>query len=338
MLFSLQVLAILLPGYIRIGGLHLPVYGLFAALGLLAALWLSQRTAARVGIAPDQLWDAGVFAVVAAFIASRLLLIAFDLQSFLRFPLLMLALPSLTYTGIFLTGLMVWAWLRWKRLSLLDVLDAWAPCAALLAAVLSIGHFFEGTDAGMPTRLPWGVVTPGDSVLGRVHPVQIYAAIVFLLLGMVLLWLLRSRGEKFPGRVAAFGLMGAGCTSFLVDMLRQPTESDGTMLLDPSQFAALAGILAGACLWAFAPRPWEPELSRAQVAIRLEEFVERGGSGWFWDGFWHEYFRDPLLRKIQERCLTLEQEFPPDKEHGFCNEQGVHIVREYVRQLRNEEQ
>jgi len=245
--FSLQALAMLLPGYIRVGGLHVPVYGLFAAMGLVAALWLSQRTAIRVGIAPDKLWDAGVFAVVAAFIASRVLLIAFDLHSFLKFPLLMMALPSLTYTGMFLTGLMVWVWLRWKRLPMLDVLDAWAPCAALLAAVFSLGHFFEGTDAGMPTTLPWGVVTPGDTVLGRVHPVQIYAAIIaFALCAMLFRKLLQ---RKFAGEIAAFAMMLGGAAAFLLVMLRQPVESDGDALLDPNQFAAVAAILAGTFLW-----------------------------------------------------------------------------------------
>ncbi len=271
MLFSLRALAILLPGYIRVGGLHVPVYGLFAAFGLVAALLLSQRTAARVGIAPDKLWDAGVFAVVAALIASRVLLIAFDLHSFLKFPLLILALPSLTYTGMFLAAVMVWGWLRWKRLPILDVLDAWAPCAALLAAILSIGHFFEGTDAGMPTRLPWGVVTPGDSVLGRVHPVQIYAGVVALALCLLLLRKLPQR--KFPGEVAALALMLGGAGAFLLDMLRQPAESSGDTLLDPNQFVAAAAIMAGVIVWittkpdpresyrgTFEPAPQEREL------------------------------------------------------------------------------
>jgi len=67
MLFSLQALASLLPGYIRLGSLRLTVYGIFAAAGLIAALWLSQRTAPRVDLPANKLWDAGVFAIIAAF-------------------------------------------------------------------------------------------------------------------------------------------------------------------------------------------------------------------------------------------------------------------------------
>jgi phosphatidylglycerol:prolipoprotein diacylglycerol transferase len=138
--------------------------------------------------------------------------------------------------------------LRWRRLPVRDVLDAWAPCGALLAAVLSIAHFVEGTDAGMPTRLPWGVVTPGDSVLGRVHPVQIYAAITALAICFGLLRKLQKR--KFAGEVAALAMMTGGTGAFLLDMLRQPVESFGASVLDPGQFVALAAMFVGAVLFA----------------------------------------------------------------------------------------
>jgi phosphatidylglycerol:prolipoprotein diacylglycerol transferase len=248
MMFSLQAAAMFAPGFFRVGGVHVPLYGLFAALGLIAALWVSQRTAPQVGLSADKLWDAGVFTVIAAFVASRALLVAFDWRAFLKYPLLVLALPSLTYAGMLLTGLMVWGWLRWKRMPVLAVLDAWAPCAALLAAVLSVAHYVEGSDAGMPTRLPWGVVTPGDTVLGRVHPVQIYGAVAALALGSFLLWKLPRR--KFSGEIAAVALMVGGVLAFLLNMLQQPVESFGDAWLDPGQFVALAALLAG--VWMFA--------------------------------------------------------------------------------------
>ncbi len=234
------------------GNVHLPVYGIFAALGLIAALWLSQRTAPMVGLDPEKLWDAGVFAVIAAFIVSRLLLVVFDLKAFLAYPLLVLALPSLTYGGMILTGLLVWGWLTRKRLPILDTLDAWAPCAALLSAVLSVAHFVEGTDAGMPTRLPWGVLTPGDSVLGRVHPVQLYAAAAALALGAALMYRLPRR--RFSGEPASLALIIGGTLAFLLGMLQQPIDVVDTLPLDPGQIIALASMLAGAILYAQAPR------------------------------------------------------------------------------------
>jgi phosphatidylglycerol---prolipoprotein diacylglyceryl transferase len=248
MISLLHATAMFVPGFLRLGRLHLPVYGLFAAAGLVAALALSQRTARFVGITAEKLWDAGLFTTIAAFLVSRMLLVATDPQAFLKYPLLVMSLPSLTYGGMALTGLLVGIYLRWKRLPLLDVLDAWGPCAALLGAVLSLGHYFEGTDAGMPTRLPWGIVTPGDTVLGRVHPVQLYALVAWLVLCVVLLQRLSRRLRK--GEIAGYGLLAGGVISFALDMLRQPVDSFGDGWLDPSQWIALGAIMIGVAILA----------------------------------------------------------------------------------------
>jgi len=239
-----QVAALAVPGFLRLGRWQVPVFGIFAAVGLVGALWLSQRTAKLVGIDEDKLWDAGMFALVAAFVASRVLLVAMDLKAFLAYPVLVLALPSLTYGGMALTAGLVWIYLRWKKLPVLDVMDAWAPCAALLAAVLSLGHFFEGTDAGMPTRLPWGVVTLGDHVLGRVHPVQLYALVAAL--GICEWTLIRLKRRKRAGEAAGLALVAGGVVSFLLDMMSQPVDSFGEAWLDPSQWVALGAVLCGA--------------------------------------------------------------------------------------------
>ncbi len=113
--------------YLQLGHLHIPVLGVFAALGLMGALALSQRTARYAGLAPEAVWNAGMTAIVSAFVISRLLLIAFNPHSFLQYPLLILALPSLTTTGIFITALFMLGFIRWCKLPLLPLLDATAP-------------------------------------------------------------------------------------------------------------------------------------------------------------------------------------------------------------------
>lgn len=295
-----------IPGYLRIGPLHLPVFGLFAAAGLVCALWLSQRTARYAALSPTQLWDAGMFAVLAAFIASRALLIARDPKAFTRFPLLILTLPSLTYSGIALTIILTFIWLKVRHMPVMNVADAWAPCAAILWAFLSQGHFVEGTDAGMPTSLPWGMKTPGDNVLGRVHPVQLYAFFVALLLCLYLMR--RLKQEHRMGEVAAHGFFIGGAASFLLDMIRQPVDIEAGLLLDPSQFVAIATMLVGVGLAAavgFAPLP-----SREAVAVYLEQFIRAGGTAsprLMRD----TVFTDPLLIETQFRFMGLPRDYPP---------------------------
>src|ERR1700732_2668412 len=63
------------PYLIHSGHLLLPTFGVLAAVGLMAALTLSLRTASIVGLNPERLWNAGLFTLLAAFALSRLLLI-----------------------------------------------------------------------------------------------------------------------------------------------------------------------------------------------------------------------------------------------------------------------
>jgi phosphatidylglycerol---prolipoprotein diacylglyceryl transferase len=241
--FFIQTATILVPGQLRLGPVRVSVYGLFAAVGLVAALWLSQRTARLVGLAGEQLWDAGWFAVAAAFVVSRLLLIGGDVRAFFRLPLAMLSLPSFTYGGMALTALVVAIYLRWKRLRLLRAVDAWAPCAAALAAMLSLGRFFEGTELGMPTSLPWGTVVPGSAGLVRLQPVAIYGAVASVLVLLVLMWLLERRLRA--GMVAGVALVAGGAVSFLLDMITQPMESSGSAWLEPGQWIAIGAMVVG---------------------------------------------------------------------------------------------
>jgi phosphatidylglycerol:prolipoprotein diacylglycerol transferase len=232
------------PTLFHFGHLTLPTFGALAALGLVAALLLSERTAPLAGIPPQKLWNAGIFAVIAAFLLSRLILLLTFWKTFRAFPVLVLAVPSLTATGLTLTVAATAAWLYFRRIPLLAALDAWAPCGALVWAALALGHFAEGSDPGMPTTLPWGVPPmPGDSV--RLHPVALYVAVAALLLEVASLELLRRR--PLAGTTSGAALTVAGLAQFLLSFLRQPGET--TFLnLDLLQVVAIAMMLAGLAL------------------------------------------------------------------------------------------
>lgn len=235
------------PYLLHSGHLFLPTFGLLAAVGLLAALSLSLRTARAVGLPPDRLWDAGLFTLFAAFLLSRLLLIATNLHSFLAYPILLLTVPSLTEFGLLLTAIATLIYLRFKQLPLRPTLDAWAPCATLAWAFLGLGHFAEGSDPGLPSALPWALRIPPDTL--RLHPIALYAVLLALSLTALLLRHLRAR--KHPGETAALALALTGLTQFLLTFFRQPNLYPNALhnLLDPIQWAALGMIALGALLY-----------------------------------------------------------------------------------------
>ncbi len=233
------------PILLHIGHLYLPTFGLLAALGLAGALWLSLRTARLAGLAPDELWNAGLFAVVAAFAASRLLLVMFNFRSFVSAPILLLMVPSLTAMGLGLAAVAVVVFLRRKRMPVLRVFDAWGAPAALVWAFLATGHLAEGSDPGLPSRM--GLRT---SLAGYPEqPVALYAAVVALLVAAWLYFLMKR--QRAAGRVAGAGLVCVGTVQFLLTFLRLPYvyEPGSAMAwLDPVQWVGLGMVVAGGCL------------------------------------------------------------------------------------------
>ena len=239
------------PYLFHFGSILLPTFGLLAALGLMAALWLSTRTAPLNRLSPDPVWNAGLFLLLSAFVLSRVLLILANLNTFFNYPFLFLSVPSLTPTGLLLTTIATLVYLRLKKLPILPLLDTWAPCATLVWAFLALGHLAEGSDPGLITSVPWAI--PSPTGLSRLHPVALYAAAAALAL-TVILWRHLHRPHRVPGATAALALASAGIAQFLISFFRQP-DLDNTGLLDPLQWVALAMVLAAGLLYLVVPQP-----------------------------------------------------------------------------------
>ena len=235
------------PTLFHLGSLTVPAYGALTAIGLMLALCLSLRTAVTVGINPDHLWNAGLFAIVAAFVFSRLLLVATNLHSFVAYPILLLMVPSLTPLGILLTALATGIYLRTHSLPLLSALDAWTPCATLTWVFFALGHFAEGSDPGLPSNLPWAFAIPPGNV--RLHPVAVYAAIVAALITIVVLLQLARR--RHAGDTVILGLTLTGVAQFLLSFFREPAFYDNPLgrLIDPIQWVALGMIVCAGILF-----------------------------------------------------------------------------------------
>ena len=250
--FGLQV-----QSFLSLGHLHIPIYGLFAAVGLMCAMALGQRTAVFARVDRDALWDTEMFTVLAAFVLSRGLLVIENLPTFLHYPILVLELPSLTLGGVVATAIFAAFYIHRKQLPLLNVLDALAPCGALLWVFLNLGQVADGTREGMPSTVPWAI----SSSFGRVHPVEVYSAVAWLVLCGVLLWILKR--APTPGETGAWGMVLGGLLQFGMCFFRLPQMLYGTSIIDGGQLRALqltvaGGLLLAWCMGIGARRPASP--------------------------------------------------------------------------------
>lgn len=239
-------------------------------MGVLLALFLAQRTARIAGLNAAQVWNLCVFALFAALVAQRLLLVLVNWTDLRRHPQWMLAIsmihhPLLMGAGALAgVGSAVFYALR-QRMPLGDTADALAAPLALGLAFEQLGALLAGAGYGTETGVRWAV-TYTDPMAARwsgtplgipLHPVQAYAALAFLTLSVLLLVWLPARRQQ--GDVAGLGLMGTGIAVFLTELCRDP-EGRGALLggaLDWPQAAAVVLVLAGALMLRERKRPVE---------------------------------------------------------------------------------
>jgi hypothetical protein len=93
---------------------------------------------------------------------------------------------------------------------------------------------------------------------------------------------------------------------------------------------AVAGLLAGLRILSRATNRRTP----LEVAELLEAFLDGTISSHEWDDFITIPINDPRLSSIARRCAELPQKFPPDAPGAYCGTEGLEVIRDYARQLR----
>ncbi len=249
------------PVLFHIGSLVIPSYGALAALGVLLALALAQRTARHAGIAPPELWNLCVLALCVALVGSRLLLVTLNFTVIRTHPAWLLSLamihhPLLAAVSAVLALAVAVPFARAHRMSLARTADALAAPLALGLAVEQLGALFAGSGYGTPAAVPWAVTysSPlalrwsGAPLFVPVHPVQMYAALAFFAIALALL-VFMPRAHR-SGDTAGVFLLAVGAAVYLTEFFRDP-EGRGALLhgaIDAPQLAAIGSVLAGACL------------------------------------------------------------------------------------------
>jgi hypothetical protein len=74
--------------------------------------------------------------------------------------------------------------------------------------------------------------------------------------------------------------------------------------------------------------------TREEVANTIEGFANSTGRQWDWDGFTSIRIDDPDLEAIRQKCLSVRDEFPPEKPTDYCSEAGMEIMRKLATELR----
>ncbi len=248
------------PVLFHIGPVVVPSYGALAALGVLLALLLAQHTARVAGIDAGQVWNLCVLALFSALIGQRVLLVLLNWSVLRIHPSWLLGLamvhhPLLGAVGTLAGGGVALLFARIRKLPLRATADALASPLALGFAFEQFGSLLAGAGFGVEAapQLPWAVIytSPlaarwGGTPLGiPLHPVQAYAALLYLMLAVFLLvW---QPLQQRAGDLTGLWLLASGVILFVTELWRDRIGR-GSLLggaIDGPQIAGIVLVLAG---------------------------------------------------------------------------------------------
>lgn len=224
------------PELFKIGSFPVTSYGIWLAIGMLLALFVAARLAARDGLPRERIYDLGLWTLLGGLLGSKILMIFVD-PNVDVFTLDFLRSGGVFYGGL-IGGFLTVAGLMWYyRLSFWKVADAFAPAVALGQAFGRQGCFAAGCCWGKPTDMFFGVhfTDAGHEYTGvpmygpsgndlYLYPTQLIESFTMFAVFALLYWL--HRRKKFDGQILiAYGIIYS-IFRFLIEFIRDDPRGD----------------------------------------------------------------------------------------------------------------
>src|ERR687885_583608 len=190
----------------EVGPFALRYYGLFIAIGIVVATWLTSRELERKGMDGTLALDSLFFIVPLGFIGARAYHVATDYELYSNDPF-----PGVfevwngglgIYGGVIggFIGLLIFA--RIRGINPWALADAVAPGLVLAQAIGRWGNYFNQELFGRPSSLPWAIdIDPQNRPAGykdvtSFHPTFLYESMWDLLVAIVLLLVARRFSNR----------------------------------------------------------------------------------------------------------------------------------------------
>lgn len=213
------------PVFLQFGTLKIYSYGLFVALGFVAAVRIAAAEMERKGVDRERFYEMGVWVVVAAILGARAFHVAVFWKQYALAPLEALKLwnGGLVFYGGFVgataAGIL---YVRRHGIPVLPAADACALGIPLGLAFGRVGCTLAGCCFGKPTESRWAIVFTDPSGLAPLfrplHPTQIYEALASL----AIFGFLYAARERFrtPGMLFWTTLVLYGAARFFLETYR----------------------------------------------------------------------------------------------------------------------
>ncbi|MEV4798949.1 prolipoprotein diacylglyceryl transferase [Nonomuraea sp. NPDC049421] len=213
-----------------LGIIPIRAYALCIVLGVIVAVWLSERRWRARGGQAGTIVDIAVPAVIFGLIGGRLYHVITDWQTYFGsravkepYQALFIWEGGLGIWGAVALGAVgVWLAVRKRGLSMSAVADTVAPGIAFAQAIGRWGNWFNQELYGSPTTLPWGLeidIAHGGEPGVLYHPTFLYESLWNVAVGFVLIYAGRRFGLRH-GRLFALYVACYTLGRFWIEGLR----------------------------------------------------------------------------------------------------------------------
>lgn len=140
------------------------------------------------------------------------------------------------------------------------IMDHLCIAVAFAGCMIRLGNLCNSEIYGDVTNLPWGFVFQLRGETMPKHPTQLYEALSYLILGLILMWLYKNRlGKMYRGTFIGLFFLGCFGMRFLIEFIKEPQVGfEQGMAINMGQILSIPFILAGIGLIVYAYMKKQP--------------------------------------------------------------------------------
>lgn len=263
------------PALFHLGSFEVRYYGVLWAVALGISAYIFHHIMIREGLSEKTFDSVFWFGVISTVLGSRLgHCLFYDPGYYLTHPVEILDIRQggMASHGA-AVGLLIGLWLfsRKNKLPYIWSLDRISIVVAISGVAVRLGNLMNSEIYGTVTSLPWGFIFVRDGETLPKHPTQIYEALCYLVLFVILLWMYYKKdlARRRPGVMFGFFLIILFGTRFLIEFIKNPqVDFEQNMVLNMGQLLSIPFIVAGVViLWrALKQAPLTPSSLKKTVA------------------------------------------------------------------------
>lgn len=142
------------------------------------------------------------------------------------------------------------------------ILDRITITIALCGMFIRLGNLINSEIYGGPTDLPWGFIFVRDGQTVPKHPTQIYEALAYLVIFIIMQWMYVRKADKLKkGFLFGFFLTALFGVRLLVEFIKEPqVEFETDMILNMGQILSIPFIIAGIVIMIMSAKKGKPML------------------------------------------------------------------------------